>query len=90
MNWRYLFLLGFIVISCTTDSSNDQKATNTSTVRFFQKLNNTGIDFNNKIVENGQDNIFLNDALLQGAGVAVLDVNAKNLDFQKTRIGQQG
>lgn len=79
MNWRYLFLLGFIVISCTTDSSNDQKATNTSTVRFFQKLNNTGIDFNNKIVENGQDNIFLNDALLQGAGVAVLDVNADGL-----------
>jgi hypothetical protein len=79
MNLRYLYLLCFLVISCSPEDANDEQTRNTKDIRFFERQDNTGIDFNNTIIETTEDNVILNEGLLQGAGVGIIDVNNDGL-----------
>lgn len=59
-----------------TESKDSEK------VQLFKRLptEQTGIDFNNKITENINVNFFVYDAVYQGSGLAIGDVNNDGLD----------
>lgn len=67
----FLLLLSVLVISCKEKNAPDKKEA------LFQLLpsSQTGINFNNKVVDDGQFNVFNYRNFYNGGGVAIGDVN---------------
>ena len=79
----YLFVCLAIIFSCSQDQANSNTAntvTKTSKLK-FDKLSaeESGISFNNQIIENGTYNHILKDGIFNGGGVAVIDINNDGL-----------
>ena len=71
MNCKYLAIVGcFFMFACTTQKKQDT---------LFELVNNTGIDFNNKVVDNDTINILNYRNFYNGGGVAVGDLNNDGL-----------
>ena len=84
-NFTYLFLVLLLASACNSDST-DSPSTSSSTTPFddtnlFQLLEGgkTGISFDNHIEETLELNTINNDAIVQGAGLGIIDVNNDNL-----------
>ncbi len=81
---KYLFSLSLIVSICLISCSEEQRSypDDSSQIQLLKLLNpnQTNLRFNNKIVETEQLNAITFDGLLQGAGVATLDVNNDGLE----------
>ncbi|NNF21687.1 MAG: VCBS repeat-containing protein, partial [Saprospiraceae bacterium] len=69
----------FFFFSCSQEDK--PVSTNSSEVQLLQSLSSseTGLNFNNRIIETETTNAITFDGMLQGAGVAVLDVNKDGL-----------
>ncbi|MEN9702336.1 MAG: hypothetical protein RIR55_1678, partial [Bacteroidota bacterium] len=71
MNCKYLAIAGCLfMFACTTQKKQDT---------LFELVNNTGIDFNNKVVDNDTINILNYRNFYNGGGVAVGDLNNDGL-----------
>ena len=73
----------FVFTTCSPDANPvNTESQNSETLQLFEKLSadQTGIDFNNKITEDVNLNFFVYDAVYQGSGVAVGDVNNDGLE----------
>ncbi len=73
----------FVFTACSPDANPvNTESKNSETLQLFEKLSadQTGIDFNNKITEDVNLNFFVYDAVYQGSGVAVGDVNNDGLE----------
>ena len=73
----------FVVFSCSSDSTSNGNSGTAATYNgtLFQSIptEESGINFVNQITEDLEYNTFVNDAILQGAGVGILDVNNDGL-----------
>ncbi len=71
MNCKYLAIAGcFFLFACTTQKKQDA---------LFELVSNTGIDFNNKVIDNDTINILNYRNFYNGGGVAVGDLNNDGL-----------
>jgi hypothetical protein len=70
-NYKYLAIAGCLfMFACTSQKKQDT---------LFELVNNTGIDFNNKVVDNDTINILNYRNFYNGGGVAVGDLNNDGL-----------
>lgn len=81
-----------LLLSCTNDERNYPE--DSASIQLLKSLssNSTGLDFNNKLVENSTTNAITFDGMLQGAGVGVLDANNDGLQdiiFASNQDGDQ-
>jgi len=82
-----IYLLLILICSCKSDDVVNTKGTvdrtseNTEDIQFLSKISakESGLDFNNEIQETVTQNIILNDAILQGGGVGIIDINNDGL-----------
>jgi hypothetical protein len=80
-NYKAFFFLLIILGLQACGSEERNIVEDTSTIKIFESVPaaSSGLDFNNQITETESVNIIAFDGLLQGAGVAVLDVNNDGL-----------
>lgn len=82
---RILAYLSIIVLICSCSNDTSESATieksdaNSEGLFHLMSSSETGLTFDNHITENIELNTINNDALIQGGGVAVLDVNNDGL-----------
>ncbi len=73
-----------LINSCANEGGGNliTESQNSEQFQLFERLSpeNTGITFNNKITENLNINFFVYDAVYQGSGLAIGDINNDGLD----------
>src|SRR5687767_12695493 len=75
--WMYFKrLLGFLLIGCLFLSCKNNKETQST---LFELVENTGISFNNPVIDQEYDNSFLFRNFYNGGGVAIGDINNDGL-----------
>ncbi|MBR9921592.1 MAG: VCBS repeat-containing protein [Bacteroidetes bacterium] len=95
LNTAFFVLLVFALASCASGENEvfegGKKAEN---VKLFEHLDpsQTGISFNNEIVENERYNHVLQDVIFNGGGIAVIDINndgLQDLYFAGNQVSDQ-
>jgi len=78
---RFIYLRYFFSILLLSSCSNEQSLPISDSDKHFTLVDNTysGIDFENTLVETEQDNHLLNEKFVNGAGVAIGDINNDGL-----------
>ncbi len=69
----------FIVVSCKSDISHQKDKSSNLDKSIFSPVENCGIEFRNTIRQTLTMNTIVNDGILQGGGVGILDVNNDGL-----------
>ena len=81
LNLFSLFLLIILFAACQADNQPFEGGKSAADVQLFQALpaTQTGITFNNEVIENNNFNHILQDVIFNGGGVAVIDINNDGL-----------
>lgn len=78
-----LVALILVIVACQSDTAepatNKQQPNQKDVQKIFRLLHDSGITFDNHVEETRQLNTLTNDALLNGAGVGIIDINNDGL-----------